>query len=75
MRKLEDTCDNDDNVANNETELGTLCDECMRQYVADGLLDKEGKVIIRCPKCDRPIWDRANGSKLNKCWKCGLAFD
>lgn len=28
-----------------------------------------------CPKCDHPVWDIAKGSKLNKCWGCGLAFD
>jgi len=30
---------------------------------------------LLCPDCNEPIWDFAFGSKLNKCWNCGLAFD
>jgi len=70
-----DTCDDCTEEATCETELGTLCRRCRDKYVADGLLDERGRVIIKCPKCDQPIWDRAEGNKLNKCWKCGLAFD
>lgn len=33
------------------------------------------KKTMKCPKCKKPIWDFARGSKLNKCWNCGLAFD
>ncbi len=30
---------------------------------------------LRCPDCGEPIWDHAFGSKLAKCWGCGIAFD
>lgn len=29
----------------------------------------------QCPECKQEVWDIAKGSKLNKCWNCGLAFD
>lgn len=30
---------------------------------------------IKCPKCKERIWDKAKDYRLNKCWRCGLAFD
>jgi bifunctional ADP-heptose synthase (sugar kinase/adenylyltransferase) len=30
---------------------------------------------VHCPQCAGTVWDIAKGSKLHKCWVCGLAFD
>lgn len=30
---------------------------------------------LKCPHCGKEIWDLPFGSKLAKCWGCGLAFD
>lgn len=36
---------------------------------------KGEKKKVECPKCKSPIWDIAYGHKLNKCHKCGTAFN
>lgn len=33
------------------------------------------RIVVICPQCSTPVWDIANGPKLNKCWNCMLAFD
>ncbi len=45
----------------------------VEQHLTGGGMKKRAKIY--CPRCKEEIWDRASGSKLNKCWNCMLAFD